>query len=121
MPRGSSAGAPACACKKRTAVATRAFTERLRRDDSATINALLDWLARREDFVDGKLGGICAPTLVFRGRDDALVPLSAGQAFAKEIADAEVARLGVCGHIPQQECPAPLNGALLEFLDAAPR
>jgi 2-hydroxy-6-oxonona-2,4-dienedioate hydrolase len=102
------------------AVVARAFTERLHRGDSATVNALLDSFARGEDFLDGKLGGIRAPTLVLWGREDALIPLAAAQAYAKDIAGAKLAVLDACGHIPQVECPAPFNAALLEFLGAAP-
>jgi len=67
--------------------------------------------------VDGKLGAIKAPTLIVWGREDALTPLAGGTMLATEITGAQLVVLDHCGHIPQFECAAPFNAALLKFLN----
>ncbi len=38
--------------------------------------------------------------------------------MANEIAGSEIVILDRCGHVPQMECAAPFNAALLKFLNA---
>ncbi len=91
----------------------------MRRGDGYTIDRFLDSLLRNEDVIDGKLGAIKAPTLVVWGREDGLIPLSAGQMMGTEIAGSQTVILDHCGHVPQIECAVPFNTALLKFLAGA--
>jgi 2-hydroxy-6-oxonona-2,4-dienedioate hydrolase len=102
--------------------AEQLFATHLRNRDGYTIERFIESVHRGEDVVDGKLGAIKVPTLIIWGRQDALIPLAAGQLLSTEIAGAELAVLDNCGHIPQFECAAPFNGTLLKFLNgtAAP-
>jgi 2-hydroxy-6-oxonona-2,4-dienedioate hydrolase len=92
------------------------FTAHLKKNDGYTIDQFIESILRGEDFLDGKLGGIKAPTLVLWGRGDMLTPLASGQMFAKDIPGAQIAIFDNCGHVPQMECAGPFNLALLRFL-----
>jgi pimeloyl-ACP methyl ester carboxylesterase len=98
------------------AVAEQVFTEHLRKNDGYTINSFVDSILRGEDFVDGKLGALKAPTLIVWGRDDMLVPLATGKALAEDIAGSQTVVLDDCGHVPQMECAGPFNDSLLKYL-----
>lgn len=99
--------------------AEQALVGHLRKNDSYTIDRFIDSLLRGEDFVDGRLGAIKSPTMVVWGREDALIPLAAGKVLAQEIPGAASVILDSCGHVPQAECAAPFNAALLKFLGPA--
>ncbi len=98
------------------AVAETFLAEHLRRNDGYTIERFIDSLMRGEDVVDGKLAKIKVPTLVVWGREDLLTPLAGGKMMANEIAGSEIVILDRCGHVPQIECAAPFNAALIKFL-----
>jgi pimeloyl-ACP methyl ester carboxylesterase len=97
-------------------VAEQVFTEHLRKNDGYTINSFVDSILRGEDIVDGRLGALKTPTLILWGRDDELVPLAAAKALAEDIAGSQTVVLDDCGHVPQMECAAPFNDALLKYL-----
>jgi 2-hydroxy-6-oxonona-2,4-dienedioate hydrolase len=97
-------------------VAEQVFTEHLRKNDGYTINSFVDSILRGEDVVDGRLGGIKTPTLIVWGRDDTLIPLATGKALAEDIAGSQTVVLDNCGHVPQMECAAPFNDALMKYL-----
>ena len=106
------------------AILTDAFVEeayaaQLKRKDGFTINQFIESILRGEDRLDGKTRQIKAPTLVVWGREDEATPLAIGEAFAKEIPGARKAFIDRCGHVPQWECPAAFNAALLKFLAGA--
>jgi 2-hydroxy-6-oxonona-2,4-dienedioate hydrolase len=96
------------------------FARHLHSGDGYTINQFIDSILNGEDVLDGKLGGIKAPTLVIWGREDHLTPLASGQQFAKDIPGAQITILDKCGHVPQMECSAPFNAALTNFLGTGP-
>ena len=100
--------------------AERFLTDHLRKGDGYTIDRFIDSVMLGQDVVDGKLGGIHAPTLVIWGREDGLIPLANGTLMAKEIPGAESVILDHCGHVPQMECAAPFIAALTKFLGEAP-
>jgi pimeloyl-ACP methyl ester carboxylesterase len=54
----------------------------------------------REDL--GRLG---QPVLIVSGANDRVVPADDGQRLARLLADAELAKLGQVGHVPQEEAP----------------
>jgi pimeloyl-ACP methyl ester carboxylesterase len=98
------------------AFAEGAFAQHMRRNDGYTIDRFLDSLLRNEDVIDGKLDAIKVATLVVWGREDGLIPLSAGQMMGTEIAGSQTVILDHCGHVPQIECAVPFNTALMKFL-----
>jgi len=92
------------------------FAAHMQKNDGYTIERFIDSILKSEDVVDGKLEAIKVPTLVMWGREDALVPLAAGQMLAHEIPGSEIVIFDHCGHVPQLECAAPFNTALMKFL-----
>jgi pimeloyl-ACP methyl ester carboxylesterase len=98
-------------------IAEQFFAAHMRKNDGYTVERFIDSILRSEDVVDGKLGAIKAPTLIIWGREDALTPLAGGKMMANDIAGSEMTILDKCGHIPQFECAAPFNNALVKFLN----
>lgn len=92
------------------------FEQKLAANDGHVINAFIDSVLRGEDYVDGRLGALTMPTLVIWGREDALIPVVAADAFVADIPGAQKAVLEGCGHIPQLECFITFNGTLQKFL-----
>ena len=62
------------------------------------------------------LGGVRAPALVVWGEDDRIVPISAGQAYAKALPGARFATVPACGHFADMEQPEALARLVLDFL-----
>jgi pimeloyl-ACP methyl ester carboxylesterase len=93
-----------------------AIGERVRRGDGYTINQLIESLLRNDDVLDGRLGAITAPTLIIWGRGDRLIPFTSVSRLSRDIKGSRLQVIEKCGHIPQVECPADLNAALLQFL-----
>jgi pimeloyl-ACP methyl ester carboxylesterase len=56
------------------------------------------------------------PALVITGDDDRVVPTEQSVRLARELPQAELVVLPSCGHIPQEECPAPFLQAVKGFL-----
>ena len=98
--------------------AEQLFAAHLKKNDGYTIERFIESILRGEDVVDGKLGAIKVPTGIIWGREDTLTALAGGQMLAKEIAGSEMVILDHCGHVPQFECAAPFNEALVKFLSA---
>jgi pimeloyl-ACP methyl ester carboxylesterase len=94
----------------------QAFADKLRRNDGYTINMFIDSLLRGEDYLDGKVGAIKAPTLIVWGKEDILTPIAIGNAFKEEIKGAEMAVIEKCAHVPHLECAGPFIQALTNFL-----
>jgi pimeloyl-ACP methyl ester carboxylesterase len=67
----------------------------------------------------GRLWRIRAPTLVVWGREDRLIPLAYGEAYAHGIAGARLEILDRCGHLPPFEHPERFAELVLGFLDGA--
>ena len=64
------------------------------------------------------LRGIATPTLVVWGRQDAIIPLGAGQLYQRTIPGATIQVLDRCGHMPEMEQPAAFVQVVLDFLKA---
>jgi pimeloyl-ACP methyl ester carboxylesterase len=62
------------------------------------------------------LGGIATPTLVVWGREDAIIPLAAGERYAGAIRGAKLCVIDRCGHLPDMERPEAFVRAVREFL-----
>jgi pimeloyl-ACP methyl ester carboxylesterase len=94
------------------------FEKHLRDNDGYTIQRVLANAFATPQFEDAKVRSIKAPTLVVWGREDALIPLEAGERYAKAIPGAKLVVFDECGHVPQLEKAADFNKALLDFLSA---
>ena len=92
----------------------RVFQMHLQINDSYTIQRLLS--NRSAEYLDDKLSSIRAPTLVIWGRQDELVPISAGEQYQKAIAKSQMVVIDECGHLTPSEKPSEFNKAVLEFL-----
>ncbi|MGD8243612.1 MAG: alpha/beta hydrolase [Anaerolineae bacterium] len=67
------------------------------------------------DLVD-RLGQITLPSLVISGDDDRVVPVESSIRLAEELPNAELVVIPNCGHVPHEECPAPVLDAMRAFL-----
>ncbi len=56
------------------------------------------------------------PALVISGDSDAIVPVSDSERLASELPNAELVIIPNCGHVPQEECPAPFEDAVNRWL-----
>lgn len=93
------------------------FADQIAKGDGFTIHSLLSNPALPSELLDGKLGGIHAPTLVVWGKQDALLPLASGERYASEIAGAHLVTFEKCGHVPPEEKSAEFIAAVAAFLD----
>ena len=64
------------------------------------------------------LRGIATPTLLVWGRQDAIIPLNAGQRYQQAIPGAQLQVLDRCGHMPEMEQPTAFVQVVLDFLTA---
>ncbi len=67
---------------------------------------------RLEDVLDRRARGIRAPTVILWGEADRVVPIEMATRMSKLIPKARLELIPACGHLPQQECPAPVSRAL---------
>jgi pimeloyl-ACP methyl ester carboxylesterase len=67
-----------------------------------------------------RLHRIQAPTLVVWGKEDGLIPLAHGQAFAAGIPNARMVVLDGCAHLPPFEQPESFVATILPFLQGKP-
>lgn len=70
----------------------------------------------RSHTLAGLLPGVATPTLVVWGREDAIIPLDAGQRYARAIPGATLKIVDRCGHMPEMEQPEAFVQSVLEFL-----
>ncbi|MFF7203214.1 alpha/beta fold hydrolase [Streptomyces sp. NPDC008141] len=73
------------------------------------------------DEVQDRYGEIGIPTLVCWGRDDTWIPVAKGQELAARIPGARFEPIAGAGHLVQEDAPAELTAALLDFLPRADR
>ncbi|CAN5628791.1 alpha/beta fold hydrolase [soil metagenome] len=92
------------------------MTARIAANDGYTINAIIESIKRKEDFLNDRLGEIKKPTLIIWGKQDGLLPVSDAATFNKGIAGSEMILFDACGHAPQFEKTAEFNKAVLTFL-----
>lgn len=67
---------------------------------------------RMEDVLDARARLIRAPTAILWGDADRVVPSDMPVRMAKLIPKSTLEHIPDCGHLPQQECPAPVTKAL---------
>ncbi len=85
----------------------------------ATLRAAINFRGQRADLTGlliSKLGTITAPTLIFWGQQDRILPLAHAHIAAKKIRNARLHIFDHCGHMPQLEHPEEFNKLVLDFL-----
>lgn len=65
------------------------------------------------------LGGVDTPTLVVRGREDAIVPASCAQRYVDTLPHAQMHVLDNCGHCADVEQPQALAALIADFVSGA--
>ena len=93
------------------------MTARVMTNDGNTINAIIESIKRKEDFLDNELGKIKKPTLIIWGKQDGLLPVTDAEKFNKGIAGSELVIFDNCGHVPQFEKFPEFTKKVLEFLE----
>ena len=73
--------------------------------------------ASRPPSLEPELNRLTLPVLVVTGADDKLVAPSLSERLANDLADADLAVLAGCGHVPQEECPEPFTAAVGSWLE----
>ncbi len=93
------------------------MTQRVMTNDGYTINAIIESIKRKEDFLDSELSKIKKPTLIIWGKQDGLLPVADAEKFNKGIAGSELVIFDNCGHVPQFEKFPEFTKTVLEFLE----
>ncbi|MQA24890.1 MAG: alpha/beta fold hydrolase [Micromonosporaceae bacterium] len=74
---------------------------------------------RHTDEFEDRLGAIEIPALICWGADDSWIPVAKAHELRDRIGSAELRVIPGAGHLVQEDAPAELTGALLEFLSGA--
>jgi pimeloyl-ACP methyl ester carboxylesterase len=98
------------------ALADQFFAHKVAAGDGYTIQRFIDSVVAGLDMLDNTATRIKQPTLIVWGRQDALVPLSVGERYHKDIAGSQLLVIDKCGHVPQLEQSAQFNEGVLRFL-----
>ncbi len=61
-----------------------------------------------------------APTLLVWGERDAMIPLANADDYLKAVPHVRLVTIPDSGHLPQEEAPAKLVGAIADFLREPP-
>ncbi|WP_246203948.1 alpha/beta fold hydrolase [Streptomyces tailanensis] len=70
------------------------------------------------DEIQERYGEIGVPTLVCWGEDDTWIPMAKGRELADRIPGARFEPIAGAGHLVQEDAPAELTAALLDFLQS---
>lgn len=89
-------------------------------EQSWIIRRAADAMLSGEDLLDGKLHRVAAPTLIIWGRQDALLPLHAGEALRSQMSQSVMVVFDRCGHLPNQERTPDFLREVTHFLTARP-
>lgn len=71
-------------------------------------------------FNEADIAAIEAPTLIIWGEEDGLIPLSAGEWYARTIASSQLVAYPGIGHLPQEEAAAQSASDVRKWLVTAP-
>ncbi|MBZ0209156.1 MAG: alpha/beta hydrolase [Hyphomicrobium sp.] len=91
------------------------YTRGSRHAFMATVQAILDGNTPR---MGARYRYVTQPTLVVWCRRDRIVPLATGRRLVRILPNAQLATLGRCNHLPQDEVPGALLAKLRPFLRA---
>jgi pimeloyl-ACP methyl ester carboxylesterase len=72
--------------------------------------------ANSDDIIAG-LKSIAIPTMLLWGREDAVIPLKAGELLNQALPDSRLVVLEHCGHIPQEEKPTETIASISQFMN----
>lgn len=97
----------------------RDFLRQLRRQDWVVERNVNSMLTGRE-LLDGKLASVTMPVLIVWGKQDAVTPLSLGEAMQREMPQSVLAILDDCGHLAPVECYDRVLAEMQPFLSANP-
>lgn len=89
------------------------YTQGSRHAFVATVQAILDDNTSR---MGARYRHVTPPTLVVWCRRDRIVPLATGRRLVRLLPNAQLATLGRCNHLPQDEVPGALLAKLQPFL-----
>jgi pimeloyl-ACP methyl ester carboxylesterase len=67
--------------------------------------------------VENRLGEIDRPALLLWGKEDEVIPLSAGQKMNSLIRDSEIKIYESVGHLPQEESPERVLSDIIDFIE----
>ncbi len=85
-----------------------------------SLNWVVDRSARSmfkgDDLLDGKLRSLTVPTLIVWGKQDHLIPLSAGIAMHSQIPDSVLEIYDGCGHLAPGQCANRIGPRMIDFL-----
>jgi pimeloyl-ACP methyl ester carboxylesterase len=70
-----------------------------------------------DDFLDGRMGALRRPTLLFWGQADQLTPVAHGLLLKAQIPGSVWMEVPQCGHLPQKECPLDVIRAIGKMID----
>ncbi len=70
-----------------------------------------------EDYLDGRIGALRVPTMIFWGESDRILPLEVGQQFKAMLPRAIWHSVPQCGHMPQKECPVDVIKAVSSMMN----
>ncbi|MHB1020982.1 MAG: alpha/beta fold hydrolase [Acidobacteriaceae bacterium] len=73
-----------------------------------------------KDIVQGRLGSIKHPFLIVWGKQDRLIPLSAGEEIHTETPQSVLEVFDGCGHLTPNQCAPRVLPQTVKFLDAQP-
>jgi pimeloyl-ACP methyl ester carboxylesterase len=79
----------------------------------------MDSMLTGASLLDGQLGALKMPTLIVWGKDDQLIPVSAGEAMHKAVPQSEFVVVDGCGHLAPGQCAAQIGPVFKGFLDEA--
>jgi pimeloyl-ACP methyl ester carboxylesterase len=71
--------------------------------------------------IEADLTRINKPTLIIWGEDDRLIPVAAGHKMNSLIKNSTLLTFDNCGHLPQEEMPERVVGAIEDFVSAGSR
>jgi triacylglycerol lipase len=92
------------------------FTDKLANKDGYTVRSVLSNPALGAQRMEDKLANIKVPTLVAWGKQDKLLPISAGERYTAGIAGAKMVSFDKCGHVPAIEKTDEFVTAVAGFL-----
>ncbi len=69
-----------------------------------------------EDDLEGKLHRVKAPTMVFWGMADQIIPMTIGKILQSQIPGSIWREVPECGHLPQKECPLQVIQAISQMI-----
>jgi len=95
------------------------FLRQLRAQDWVVERTVNSMLTGRE-LLDGKLASVTMPVLIVWGKQDAVTPLSLGEAMHREMPQSVLAILDGCGHVAPVECHDRVLAEMQPFLSTNP-